>query len=294
MNTEMLERMRNGKGFIAALDQSGGSSPGALEHYGVTKDMYHNDEEMFAQMHEMRSRIMKSPAFTKEHILAAILFQNTMHRQVDGQLTADYLWQVKHVVPILKVDLGLAPLSDGVQLMKPIPTLDQVCEDAVQHHIFGTKMRSVIKEVNEKGIEAIVNQQFEFALKIASHGLVPIIEPEVDIHTVNKERAEELLLAEFQKHLAKLPQDTKLMFKVTIPTRAGLYSDLMTDPRVVRVVALSGGYPRDEACHLLAQNPGLIASFSRALTEGLKKQQTDDEFNRLLSASIDEIYKASI
>lgn len=294
MNTDMLNRMKDGKGFIAALDQSGGSSPKALALYGVTEDMYHNDDEMFEQMHEMRSRIMQSPAFTKEHILAAILFQNTMHRKVDGKLTADFLWQEKGVVPILKVDLGLAPQADGVQLMKPIPTLDDVCEDAVKHHIFGTKMRSVIKEVNPKGIAAVVDQQFEFALKIASHGLVPIIEPEVDIHTVNKEKAEELLLAEFNKHLAKLPQDTKLMFKVTIPTKDGLYTDLMKDPRVVRVVALSGGYPRDEACQLLAKNPGLIASFSRALTQGLKKQQTDDQFNQLLRASIDEIYKASV
>lgn len=290
----MFNRMKNDKGFIAALDQSGGSSPKALALYGVTKDMYHNDDEMFEQMHEMRTRIMTSPSFTSEHILAAILFQNTMHRKVEGKLTADYLWQVKHVVPILKVDLGLAPEENGCQLMKPIPTLDQVCDDAVKHHIFGTKMRSVIKEVNQKGIEAVVNQQFEFGLKIASHGLVPILEPEVDIHTVNKEKAEEILLAEFNKHLQKLPQDTKLMFKVTIPTKAGLYTDLMKDPRVVRVVALSGGYPRDEACSLLAKNPGLIASFSRALTQGLTKQQSDDQFNQLLKSSIDEIYKASV
>ncbi|WP_448910817.1 class I fructose-bisphosphate aldolase, partial [Holdemania massiliensis] len=238
--------------------------------------------------------IITSPAFTSEHILAAILFEMTMDRQIEGQYTADYLWEKKGILPILKVDKGLAPLENGVQLMKPIPNLKELLERAQDRHIFGTKMRSVIKEANPAGIHAIVAQQFEIGLEIAKAGFVPILEPEVDITIADKEKCELLLKAEIQQHLAKLTEDVRLMFKLSIPTVDGFYSDLMEDPHVVRVVALSGGYSRKEANEKLARNPGLIASFSRALTEGLKAQQTDEEFNTLLKSSIQSIYDASV
>ncbi len=249
---------------------------------------------MFDLIHQMRSRIITSPAFTSEHILAAILFEMTMDRQIEGQYTADYLWEKKGILPILKVDKGLAPLENDVQLMKPIGNLKGLLERAGQRHIFGTKMRSVIKGANPDGIRAIVDQQFEIGLEIAKAGFVPILEPEVDITLPDKEKCEILLKAEIERHLKTLEADVRLMFKLSIPTLDGFYSDLMNDSHVVRVVALSGGYSRKEANEKLARNPGLIASFSRALTEGLKAQQTDDEFNALLQESIQTIYDASI
>ena len=294
MNQEQLNRMHFASGFIAALDQSGGSTPKALRLYGIEEDQYEGEEAMFDLIHQMRTRIITSPAFTSEHILAAILFEMTMDRQIEGQYTADYLWEKKGILPILKVDKGLAPLENGVQLMKPVPNLKELLERAQDRHIFGTKMRSVIKEANPAGIHAIVAQQFEIGLEIAKAGFVPILEPEVDITIADKEKCELLLKAEIQQHLAKLTEDVRLMFKLSIPTVDGFYSDLMEDPHVVRVVALSGGYSRKEANEKLARNPGLIASFSRALTEGLKAQQTDEEFNTLLKSSIQSIYDASV
>ncbi|WP_020223344.1 fructose bisphosphate aldolase [Holdemania massiliensis] len=294
MNQEQLNRMHFASGFIAALDQSGGSTPKALRLYGIEEDQYEGEEAMFDLIHQMRTRIITSPAFTSEQILAAILFEMTMDRQIEGQYTADYLWEKKGILPILKVDKGLAPLENGVQLMKPILNLKALLERAQDRHIFGTKMRSVIKEADPAGIHAIVAQQFEIGLEIAKAGFVPILEPEVDITIADKEKCELLLKAEIQQHLAKLTEDVRLMFKLSIPTVDGFYGDLMEDPHVVRVVALSGGYSRKEANEKLARNPGLIASFSRALTEGLKAQQTDEEFNTLLKSSIQSIYDASV
>ena len=294
MNQEQLNRMHSAKGFIAALDQSGGSTPKALRLYGIEEDQYNGEEAMFDLIHQMRSRIITSPAFTSEHILAAILFEMTMDRQIEGQYTADYLWEKKGILPILKVDKGLAPLENDVQLMKPIGNLKELLERAGKRHIFGTKMRSVIKGANLDGIRAIVDQQFEIGLEIAKAGFIPILEPEVDITLPDKEKCEILLKAEIERHLKTLEADVRLMFKLSIPTLDGFYSDLMNDPHVVRVVALSGGYSRKEANEKLARNPGLIASFSRALTEGLKAQQTDDEFNAMLQESIQTIYDASI
>jgi fructose-bisphosphate aldolase class I len=294
MNSTQLERMKNGKGFIAALDQSGGSTPKALRNYGLDETNYHNDEEMFDLVHAMRTRIITCPSFTSEHILAAILFENTMKRKIDNKYTADYLWEEKGILPILKVDKGLAPEENGVQLMKPIPGLKETLEDAGKYHIFGTKMRSVIKEANPKGIKMIVSQQFEFGMQICAEGLIPILEPEVDIHCEKKEEAEECLKKEIFRHLKDLPQNTELMFKLTIPSKDGFYTDLMKDSHVVRVVALSGGYSRSEADEKLARNPGLIASFSRALLEGLTAQQSDQEFADTMKESIQEIYDASI
>ncbi len=294
MNQQQFDRMKTGNGFIAALDQSGGSTPKALKGYGIEADAYKNDDEMFALIHQMRSRVITSPSFTSDQILAAILFQKTMESEIEGKLTADYLWNVKGIVPILKVDKGLADEADGVQLMKPITDLDEVLALANKRGIFGTKMRSVIKAANPEGIKKIVDQQFEIGLKIWAAGLVPILEPEVDIHIADKAEAEDMLLAEIKKHLEAAPADVKLMFKVSIPTNAGLYSEIMADPKVVRVVALSGGYSRQEADELLALNPGLIASFSRALLNELKAQQSDEEFNKVLKDSIDEIYEASV
>lgn len=255
-------RMHTGKGFIAALDQSGGSTPKALRLYGIAEDAYHNDEEMFDLVHEMRTRIMTCPSFTSEHILAAILFENTMDRKVNGEYTADYLWNQKEILPILKVDKGLAPLEHGVQLMKPMPQLDELLERAKERHIFGTKMRSIIKESNTDGIRAIVEQQFAIGKRICATGLVPILEPEVDINAADKADCEILLKAEIKKHLALLQDDEIIMFKLSIPSVDGFYSELMEDPHVLRVVALSCGYSRDEANARLARNPGLIASFS--------------------------------
>lgn len=294
MNQKQFERMHTGKGFIAALDQSGGSTPKALKGYGIEETAYNSEQEMFDLIHQMRSRVITSPSFTSEHILAAILFQRTMESQINGKPSADYLWEEKGIVPILKVDKGLAEEADGVQVMKPMPALDDLLKEAVDSHIFGTKMRSVIKAANPTGIKKIVDQQFEIGLRIYAYGLVPILEPEVDIHIADKAAAEDLLLKEIKEHLAALPADVKLMFKVTIPTKEGLYSEIMKDPHVVRVVALSGGYSRTEADELLAKNPGLIASFSRALLSDLNVKQSDAEFNKVLKEAIDEIYTASM
>lgn len=294
MNAKQLERMHHGKGFIAALDQSGGSTPKALELYGVKNDAYNTDDEMFDLVHAMRTRIITSPSFSSEHILAAILFENTMDRKIEGSYTSDYLWDTKGVVPILKVDKGLSAEKDDVQLMKDIPGLDDLLDRAVARHVFGTKERSVIKHANRKGVKATVDQQFAMGRQIASHGLVPILEPEVSIFSEDKADAEALLKEEILRHLDEMPADAKIMLKVSIPTVDGFYSDVMERPQVVRVVALSGGYTRDEADARLVKNPGLIASFSRALLQGLLAQQSDGEFNSTLAESVAEIYKASV
>lgn len=294
MNQEQLNRVQNGKGFIAALDQSGGSTPKALLQYGVTEDSYANEEEMYVQVHEMRTRIIKSPIFHSDYILGAILFENTMDRMIDGQYTADYLWEQKGIVPFLKVDKGLAAEENGVQLMKDMPDLDDLLQRAVAKNVFGTKMRSVIKEANVEGIKQVVEQQFAVGKQILAAGLVPIIEPEVDIHSADKEAIEELLKAEMAKQIAALDPDARIMLKLSIPTVDNLYRDLMDDPRVIRIVALSGGYPQKEANERLARNNGLIASFSRGLSEGLKKQQTEQQFNMILAHSVRHIFEASI
>ncbi len=294
MNEVQLKRMHGGNGFIAALDQSGGSTPKALRLYGIEESQYHNEDEMFELVHEMRTRIMTSRAFTSEHILAAILFENTMDRKMEGKFTADYLLEEKGILPILKVDKGLASEEEGVQVMKPIPDLDRLLDRAKERHIFGTKMRSVIKLANEEGIREVVDQQFGLGLQIAKKGLVPILEPEVDIHSPEKEKAEKILKRELMRHLDKVPADVRLMFKLTLPTKNGYYSELLEDPKVVRVVALSGGYSRAEANALLAKNPGVIASFSRALTQGLNVNQSQEEFDSMLSEAIREIFDASM
>ena len=294
MNQEQLNRMQHDKGFIAALDQSGGSTPKALKAYGIDESAYHGDDEMFTRVHEMRTRIIKSPSFDKNEILAAILFENTMDRQIDGIFTADFLWEKKGIIPILKVDKGLAEEKDGVQLMKPIPGLDALLDRAKERHIFGTKMRSVIKQANPAGIRAIIDQQFEVGMQIVRKGFVPILEPEVDIHCPDKEKAEEIMLGAIKEHLAKLPADAKIMFKITIPTVDNLYEGIMKDPHVIRVVALSGGYTQDEANEKLARNRGLIASFSRALAQELRVSQSDAEFDAVLKKAVDGIYRASI
>ncbi|MEO3944064.1 fructose bisphosphate aldolase [Gorillibacterium sp. CAU 1737] len=294
MNTKQLERIHTGKGFIAALDQSGGSTPKALLQYGIEESRYSNEDEMFALVHEMRTRIIKAPAFDSDSILGAILFENTMDRTIDGLFTADYLWEKKGVVPFLKVDQGLAPEADGVQLLKPIPGLDDLLKRAVDKHVFGTKMRSLIKEANPEGIRKVVEQQFELGKQIFAAGLVPIIEPEVDIHATDKVKAEELLKQEIKKQLAALDSEVKVMLKLSIPTENDFYADLSEDPHVVRVVALSGGYSQAEANEKLALNHSLIASFSRALAEDLSDSQSDEEFNGKLAKSIKAIYEASI
>ena len=294
MNSKQTERIRTGKGFLAALDQSGGSTPKALEHYGISRDAYSTEEEMFDLVHQMRTRIMTSPSFTDEFILGAILFEQTMDRTVEGQFTADYLWQARGIVPFLKVDQGLAQLEGGVQLMKPIAGLDALLKRAVNRNVFGTKMRSVISQAVPEGISRVVDQQFEYALQILKSGLVPIIEPEVDIHSTDKAQSEVLLKQELLRHLDTLPDGSNVMLKLSIPTVDGFYSDLMRHPRVLRIVALSGGYSQAEANERLARNPGLIASFSRALAEGLFAGQTDEQFNETLAASIQKIYAASI
>lgn len=294
MQQDQLERMKNGKGFIAALDQSGGSTPKALAAYGVTEDAFSNEEEMFKLVHDMRTRIMTSPAFDSKYILGAILFENTMDRKVEGLYTADYLAEKKGIVPFLKVDKGLAEEQNGVQLMKPIPDLDETLTHANERHIFGTKMRSVIKEANPEGIKAVVDQQFEIGKQIIAAGLVPIIEPEVDIHSPEKEKCEELLKAEIQNHLDQLNDDEKVMLKLSIPTKPNMYKELIEHPNVVRVVALSGGYSRDEANEKLKANDNMIASFSRALSQDLNVNQTDEEFNQALKEAVQSIYEASI
>ena len=294
MNTDQTTRMSTGKGFVAALDQSGGSTPKALKLYGVNEDAYSSEAEMYDLVHEMRSRIMTSPSFTGDKILAAILFEKTMDRQVDGLDTAQYLWETKQIVPILKVDKGLADQDDGVKLMKPIPELDALLDRAVEKGIFGTKMRSVITAANPVGIQAIVDQQFEIGAQIGHRGLVPIIEPEVDIHAADKAEAEVLLKAALLTKLDSLPAECPVMLKLTIPSVDDFYADVIAHKNVMRVVALSGGYSRADANEKLARNHGLIASFSRALTEGLSAQQSQQEFDAMLAESIDSIYEASI
>lgn len=290
----MLNKVRTAQGFIAALDQSGGSTPKALKLYGIEEDAWSNDDEMFDLMHAMRTRIMTSPAFTGDRVLGAILFEQTMDRQVEGRGTADYLWSVKNVVPFLKVDKGLADAVDGAQIMKPIPGLAALCERAVGLGVFGTKMRSVVQLANGAGVDAVVDQQFEVAKEIIAAGLVPIIEPEVDIHSPEKEAAEGLLRDRIAMQLDALSEDQLVMLKLTIPTVDDFYTPLIEHPRVLRVVALSGGYPRDEANERLSRQHGMIASFSRALTEGLSAGQSDDEFNSTLASTIDSIFAASI
>ncbi|NRT72293.1 fructose bisphosphate aldolase [Clostridium beijerinckii] len=294
MNENQMNRIHTGKGFIAALDQSGGSTPKALLEYGIKEDSYSNEDEMFDLVHEMRKRIIKSPAFTSEYILGAILFEDTMYRTIDNQYTPDYLWKEKNIVPFLKVDKGLNEIDNGVQLMKPISSLDDLLKQAVEKNIFGTKMRSVIKEANAKGIKMLVEQQFEIGKQIVEAGLVPIIEPEVDIHSTDKEESEKLLKLEILEQLSKLDNETKVMLKLSIPTKDNFYIDLIDEPHVVRVVALSGGYSQAEANERLGRNHGLIASFSRALSQGLTAQQAEEEFNGTISKSIKEIYEASI
>lgn len=289
----MAEQVSARPGFIAALDQSGGSTPKALRLYGIEADAYSGDAEMYRLIHEMRARIIKSPAFTGEKVMGAILFERTMDGEIDGIATAEYLWEHKHVVPFLKVDQGLAPGADGVQLMKPMPGLDGLLARAVTKGIFGTKMRSVIDAANAGGIAAVVAQQFEIGAQILGHGLVPIIEPEVTITIADKAEAEDLLQAELLRHLDTLAPGREVVLKLSLPETPNRYRALVAHPRVMRVVALSGGYPREEANRRLAENTGIIASFSRALTEGLSAQQPDAAFDAALAATIDGIYRAS-
>jgi fructose-bisphosphate aldolase class I len=294
MNSAQLAQMKNGKGFIAALDQSGGSTPKALSLYGVQPESYSGEAAMFDLVHQMRTRIIKSPSFTSERVIGVILFEMTMDRQIDGLGSAEFLWQKKNIVPFLKVDNGLAEEKDGAQVMKPIPELDARLTSALSHGVFGTKMRSVIKHANVAGVNAVVDQQFEIGKVICAKGLVPIIEPEVDIKCPDKAAAEDLLLAALIKQLDKLSEDQNVMLKLTLPEKAGLYTPLTKHPRVVRVVALSGGYSRDHANEVLAKNPNVIASFSRALSEGLTAQQSDAQFDATLNTAIQAIYEASI
>jgi fructose-bisphosphate aldolase class I len=291
LNAQQLQKMKTHPGFIAALDQSGGSTPNALRLYGIKAGAWSNEEEMFAIVHQMRTRIITSPSFTGERILAAILFENTMDRDIEGQPTADYLWNVKRIVPLLKVDEGLAAEKDGVQLMKPMPRLAALLDKA--KGIFGTKMRSVIKQANAASIKDIVSQQFEVAGQILAAGLVPIIEPEVDIHCPEKAKAEEVLKAAILEDLNELPADQLVMLKLTLPEQDDFYAPCVSHPNVVRVVALSGGYTREEANSRLRRNHAIVASFSRALVEGLTAQQSDAEFNALLDTYIQSIFEAS-
>ena len=291
---DQLEQVRTRKGFIAALDQSGGSTPKALKLYGIEENQYSSEAQMFDLVHAMRTRIIKSPVFTSDRILGVILFEMTMDRQIDGMGSAEYLWQKKGIVPFLKVDNGLADEVDGVQVMKPIPQLGARISSALSHGIFGTKMRSVIKLANQKGIDAVVAQQFELGKSILAGGLMPIIEPEVDIKSTEKEKCEELLRTSILKELDRLSGDQQVMLKLTLPTQVNYYRPLVEHPRVLRVVALSGGYSREDANAMLAKNDGVIASFSRALTEGLTAQQSDGEFDKVLDGAIEGIYQASI
>ena len=292
-NEQQLQKMKTHPGFIAALDQSGGSTPGALRLYGIKEGAWSNEDEMFALVHEMRARIITSPSFTGERIIGAILFENTMDRDIEKRPTADYLWNVKRVVPFLKVDKGLAAEKNGVQLMKPMPELATLLEKAKAKGIFGTKERSFVKQANAAGIKDIVNQQFDVAGQILAAGLLPIVEPEVDIHCLEKAKAEELLKAAILEELSKLPAGHLVMLKLTLPEKDDFYADCIGHPKVVRVVALSGGYSRDEANNRLRRNHGLVASFSRALVEGLSAQQSDAEFNAMLDKSIQSIFEAS-
>lgn len=292
--SDQKQQIANGQGFIAALDQSGGSTPKALKLYGIEEDAYSGDEEMFGLIHEMRARIIKSPAFTGDKVVGAILFERTMDGEIDGIPTAQYLWEKRQVVPFLKVDKGLADSENGVKVMKPMPDLDALLEKGVSKGIFGTKMRSVIDAANPAGIKAVVAQQFEVGKQILGHGLVPIIEPEVTISISDKAEAEEMLLNEIKAQLDALPSDLDVMLKLTLPETDNLYKPLVDHPRVIKVVALSGGYSREEANDRLSRQTGMIASFSRALTEGLSAQQADVDFDATLAATIDDIYKASI
>jgi fructose-bisphosphate aldolase class I len=294
VNEEQREKVTTAPGFFAALDQSGGSTPKALAEYGIAEDRYHSDDQMFDLVHAMRTRVLTSPAFDGSRVLAAILFEQTMDRDVEGLPTAQYLWERKHIVPFLKVDKGLAEEANGVQLMKDLTTLDDLLERALKQKIFGTKMRSVIKDANEAGIAAIVEQQFGYADRIRAAGLVPILEPEVSITSPHKREAEALLRDAIIARAGGLPRDAVIMLKLTIPSEPGLYRPLSADPRILRILALSGGYSRDEACALLARDRTLIASFSRALLEGLTAQQSDEEFNAQLESSVEQIYRASV
>ena len=293
MNDRQLEKIRNRDGFIAALDQSGGSTPKALRLYGVDESAYSGDDEMFSIVHGMRTRIVTSPSFDGDRILGAILFENTMDREIEGRPSARYLWEEKSVVPFLKVDKGLAAEADGVQMMKPMPELDALLARAKENGVFGTKMRSVIKLANPAGVKAVVGQQFEIGWRIVEAGLVPIIEPEVDIHSPEKKQAEVLLKEAMLAHLDALGPDRRVMLKLTLPERENFYAECVNHPNVLRVAALSGGYSREEANARMTRNNGVIASFSRALTEGLTAQQTEDEFNAMLDSSIATIYEAS-
>ena len=294
MNQQMIDQVKNGNGFIAALDQSGGSTPKALKLYGIEESEYSGEAAMFDLIHQMRSRLIKSKVFTSDRIVGAILFEMTMEREIDGMGTAEYLWSKKKIVPFLKVDNGLAEEKNDVQLMKPIPELSARIAAANKHGVFGTKMRSVINLANAAGIEEVVAQQFELGKEIIAGGLVPIIEPEVNIKSAEKAKAEELLKVSLLNHLNKLSDTQNVMLKLSIPTQANLYQELVAHPRVLKVVALSGGYSRDEANNLLAKNKGIIASFSRALTEGLSAKQSDDQFDALLDSTIQSIYNASV
>lgn len=290
---KQLQRIKNGSGFIAALDQSGGSTPKALENYGVTADDYDNDDAMFDLVHEMRTRIMTCDAFDNERVLGAILFEDTMDREVNGKPAANYLWEDKNIVPFLKVDKGLAEQMSGVQVMRPIPNLDSLLDKAKNFPIFGTKMRSVIYEPDVDGIELVVQQQFDVAKQIISKGLMPIVEPEVDINSNKKHDCELILKTSILHNLDRLNDGHQVMLKLTLPEEAGFYQELIDHPKVLKVVALSGGYSRDKACDTLKQNPGMIASFSRAFTEGLSRQQSDEEFANTIDTSIEKIYEAS-
>jgi fructose-bisphosphate aldolase class I len=294
MNQEMANKFSSAPGFIAALDQSGGSTPKALKLYGIDESAFSNDEEMFDLVHAMRARIITNSAFTGDRVLAAILFEGTMDRDIEGMGTAEYLWKVKNIVPVVKVDKGLENEANGAQVMKPMPDLDSLLARAVSKGVFGTKMRSVIKSHNDAGISAVVDQQFEIGLQILNAGLVPILEPEVDIHSAEKAAIEATLLEKLLAGLDRIPADRQVVFKLSLPSHNDFYAPLINHPRVMRVVALSGGYSRDEACDILANNHGMIASFSRALSEGLTAQMSDAEFTATLDAAIAEIYAASI
>jgi fructose-bisphosphate aldolase class I len=294
MNQQMFDQVKAGKGFIAALDQSGGSTPKALKLYGIDESEYSGDAAMFDLIHQMRSRLIKSKVFTGDRIVGAILFEMTMERQIDGIGSAEYLWNKKKIVPFLKIDNGLAPESNDVQLMKPIPELSARIAAANKHGVFGTKMRSVINLANTAGIEAVVSQQFEIGKEIIAGGLIPIIEPEVNIKSEQKAQAEEILKSSLVNHLNKLNENQTVMLKLSLPTKPNLYQELVNHPRVLKVVALSGGYSRDDANKMLAENNGVIASFSRALTEGLSAKQSDDQFDAMLDSTIQSIFNASV
>ncbi|MEM7141985.1 MAG: fructose bisphosphate aldolase [Actinomycetota bacterium] len=293
MNADMLHKINNESGFIAALDQSGGSTPKALKLYGIEEDAYSGDDQMFDLIHAMRTRIVTSPSFNGDRVLGAILFEMTMDREIGGKGSADYLWSEKNVVPFLKVDKGLADEENGAQVMKPMPDLDALCERAVAKGVFGTKMRSVIKEANPAGVDAVVDQQFAVGMQILGHGLMPIIEPEVDINSATKAEAEALLKAAILRNLDAVADDQQVMLKLTLPEEDGFYADLINHPKILKVVALSGGYSRDESNARLSRQSGMIASFSRALTEGLSAQQSDDEFDGMLDDTVGSIAAAS-